>query len=118
MVRRGAVVVLVLAILVRAAILLLLGGGPSRPHEGDDRGYAAGAGALARGEGIGFTIEGRTTGGVLVEQRLLAFRAPLLPLVLAPVHFATDGSPAALRWACVLLGALAAALAISEDRRL
>ncbi len=116
--RRGAVVVLLLAILARAAVLLAFDGGPSRPLEGDERGYAAVAGSLARGEGCGFTIEGMTTGGVLVEKRLLAFRAPLLPLVLAPVHLASDGSPAALRWACVLLGALAAPLAFAAAARI
>jgi hypothetical protein len=118
MVRRGAAVVLLLAILARAAVLLAFGGGPSRPLEGDERGYAAVAGSLARGEGAGFTIEGRTTGGVFVEKRLLAIRAPLQPMVLAPVHLAADGSPAALRWACALLGALAAPLAFAAAGRL
>src|SRR5512146_2395477 len=115
---RGAAAVLLLAILLRAVVLLAFDGGPSRPLEGDERGYAATAGSRARGEGFGFTIEGRTTGGVLVERRLLAFRAPLLPLMLAPVHGATGGAPAALRWACVLLGALAAPLAFGLAGRI
>jgi hypothetical protein len=110
--RRGAVAVFLLALLARAVVLCAIDGGPSRPLEGDERGYAAVAGSLARGEGIGFTVEGFTADGAHVEKRLLAFRAPLLPLVLAPVHAVSGGSPAALRWACVLLGALAAPLAL------
>jgi len=110
--------VFLLALLARGAVLLAFDGGPSRPLEGDEKGYAAVAGSLARGEGFGMTIVGFTPGGVLEERRLLAFRAPLLPLVLAPVHFVSAGSPAALRWACVLLGALAAPLAFGVGERL
>lgn len=109
---RGAVAVLLLAVLARAVLLAAFDGGPARPLEGDERGYAAVAGSLARGEGCGFTVAGLPAGtGEPVERRLLAFRAPLLPAVLAPVHLAADGSPAALRWACALLGSLAAPLA-------
>jgi hypothetical protein len=115
---KGAAVVLLLALLARAAVVLAFDGGPSRPLEGDERGYAAVAGSLARGEGFGFDIVGFTPGGVLEERRLLAFRAPLLPAVLAPVHFVSGGSPAALRWACVLLGALAAPLAFGVAERI
>jgi hypothetical protein len=115
---RGAAAVLLLALLARSVVLLAFDGGPSRPLEGDERGYAAVAGSLARGEGFAMTVEGTTERGVAVVRRLLAFRAPLLPLVLAPVHGLTGGDPAALRWACVLLGALAAPLAFSAARRL
>jgi 4-amino-4-deoxy-L-arabinose transferase-like glycosyltransferase len=115
---RGAAAVFLLALLVRAVVLLAFDGGTARPLEGDEQGYAAVAGSLARGDGFGFSISGTTTGGVYEERRLLAFRAPLLPLVLAPVHFAFEGSPEALRWACVLLGALAAPLAFGAAGRL
>jgi hypothetical protein len=116
--RRAAVLAFLLALLARAALLLFADGGPSRPLEGDERGYAAAAGSLARGEGFGFTVTGLTPGGLLVERRLEAFRAPLLPAVLAPVHGVADGDPAALRAACALLGSLAAPLALLVAARL
>ena len=117
--RRGAWAVLVLAILLRAAVLLAFDGGPSRPLEGDERGYAAAAGSLVRGEGCGFEVTGFSpVTGLLERRRLEAFRAPLLPAILAPVHAATGGDPAALRWACVLLGAAAAPLAFLLAGRL
>ncbi len=113
--RRRFVAVFLVALAVRAALLLALG--PGRPLADDERGYAAVAGSLARGEGFGFTVQGTDLEGLPFERRLAAFRAPLLPAVLAPVHAASGGSPAALRWACVLLGALAAPLAVSLARR-
>ncbi|MHC4924202.1 MAG: hypothetical protein ACYTG4_09015, partial [Planctomycetota bacterium] len=89
-----------------------------RPLEGDERGYAAVAGSLARGEGFQVTIEGTSTLGEPISRTLHAYRAPLLPLVVAPVHALTDGSPFALRlWNC-LLGALAAPLAFLVAGRL
>jgi hypothetical protein len=109
--RRAAAVVFLVALLARAVVLLAFDGGPSRPLEGDERDYAAVAGSLARGDGFGFDVHGFTRGGVLVDKRLVAFRAPLLPLLLAPAHLASDGDPAVLRWMCVLLGAMAAPLA-------
>lgn len=116
--RRGAAVVLLLALAVRLAVLVAFDGGAGRPLEGDERGYAAVAGSLARGEGFGFTVVGWSTEGLLEERRLLAFRAPLLPAVLAPVHFLSGGDPVALRAACALLGALAAPLAFLLARRM
>jgi hypothetical protein len=98
-------------------LLVSLDGGAARPLEGDERGYAAAAGSLARGEGPGFEVVRLLPGGRSETFRMEAFRAPLLPLLLAPVHGATEGSPAALRWACVLLGALAAPLAASAAGR-
>jgi len=115
---RGAAVAFALALAARGALLLGTGDGPGRPLEGDERGYAAVAGSLARGEGAGFTVEGRTAGGLLVERRLEAFRAPLLPALLAPVRLAAGEDPAALRWACVALGALAAPLGFAVASRL
>lgn len=115
---RAALIAFAVALAARGALLLSTEGGPGRPLEGDERGYAAAAGSLARGEGFGFTVEGRTTGGLLETRRLEAFRAPLLPAVLAPVHLASGGDPAALRWACAVLGALAAPLALLAAARL
>jgi hypothetical protein len=117
--RRGVWAVLLLALLVRGAVLLAFDGGPSRPLEGDEKGYAAAAGSLARGDGFGFEVAGfspRT--GLLERRRLVAFRAPLLPALLAPVHLVSGGAPGALRGACVLLGALAAPLALLLAGRL
>jgi 4-amino-4-deoxy-L-arabinose transferase-like glycosyltransferase len=115
---RGAAVVLVLALAARAAVLFAFDGGPSRPFEGDEQGYAAVAGSLARGEGFSMTVAGFTPGGLEIKEPRFAFRAPLLPLVLAPVHFATGGHPAALRIACAILGALAAPLAFGVASRI
>jgi hypothetical protein len=115
---RCAAIAFAAALLARAVLLLATDGGPGRPLEGDERGYAAAAGSLARGEGFGFTVEGTTAGGLPVERRLEAFRAPLLPAVLAPVHLASGGDPAALRWACAVLGALVAPLALLAATRL
>ncbi|HEU4396140.1 MAG TPA: hypothetical protein VFS92_11300 [Planctomycetota bacterium] len=115
---RGAAIAFTVALAARAALLLASGDDPGRPLEGDERGYAAVAGSLARGDGPGFTVEGRLASGLLVEKRMEAFRAPLLPAVLTPVHAAADGSPAALRWACAVLGALAAPLGFAVASRL
>jgi len=106
----AALAVFLLAVAARGALLLAAGPG-SRLVE-DEREYAAVAGSLARGEGFGFDAAGLAAGGAEVRARLVAFRAPLLPLVLAPVHALTGGSPAALRTLSCLVGALAAPLAL------
>jgi hypothetical protein len=115
--RRMPIPLLLLGLALAARVVLLFALGASAPPVDDERGYAAVAGSLARGEGFGFTVEGTGLDGEPVMRRLLAFRAPLYPVLLAPMHLATDGSPLALRlWSC-LLGALAAPLAFSLARR-
>ena len=106
------------ALAFRLLLLFLPATAPAPDLEGDERGYAAVAGSLARGEGFGFTIEGTTTTGAPVERRLAAFRAPLLSLVLAPVHGLAGGAPLALRLWNGVLGSLAAPLALLLAARL
>ncbi len=96
-------------------MLFAFDGGAGRPLEGDERGYAGVAGSLAAGDGYKFRP---SVGGAPLAQPLYAFRAPLLPMILAPVHSVTGGHPAVLRWACAVLGALAAPLAFAVAARI
>ncbi len=85
---RGAAAVFLLALAARVAILFALPGGAAAPLEGDERGYAAAAGSLARGEGYGFTVvplQGDRRGeerrlGFLREAFLLTVEFPGVPL--------------------------------------
>ncbi len=123
--RRAAAAVLLVALLVRAALLVAIWDTVGI-LEGDEKGYEQVARSLARGDGCliqqGGCVEQELPGGGSVNalsiRKFLAFRAPLLPLVLAPVHLVTGGSPVALRLACIVLGALAAPLALLAARRL
>jgi hypothetical protein len=119
--RRAALLVFVLALGLRVAALCALDGGASRPLEGDEKGYAAVAGSLVRGEGFQLRVAAESIvdkNGNPLLVTMKAFRAPLLPLVVAPVHWISGGSPAALRLWCALLGALAAPLAFVVAARI
>ena len=143
--RRGAWIAFLLAVLARIVVLCAFDGGANRPLEGDEKGYAAVAGSLARGEGFQFTtsvvvpsrIKVMQSHGAQIELArrpgesddlprppipvpwpLRAFRAPLLSLVMAPVYALSAGEPWALRGFCALLGALSAPLAFLLATRL
>lgn len=95
------------ALVLRLSAAFVLGvGGP--PVE-DERGYVALAHSLAEGRGFELPIADR----VDVVDRPVAprtsFRAPLLPLVLAPFA-AASGSVPLLRVVCLVIGALGAPL--------
>jgi hypothetical protein len=107
--RRHALLTLfVLALLVRLAAALVVG--IDGPLVEDERGYAAVADALADGRGFELPVADRMPRHEpLSAPPRTSFRAPLLPLLLAPLA-ALDAPAIALRLVSVLLGAASVAL--------
>jgi len=104
-----------LAVRVAAAVAIGLDG----PPLGDERGYALLAESLAAGDGLRLPVPAELLGqlGIPDHPPLRAFRAPLLPLVLAPVA-ACGGGLFAMRAICLLLGAACAPLLLLASGRL
>lgn len=97
-----------LALAARAALAVWSGiGGP--PVE-DERGYVLVAGSLAEGRGFELPVPGDAA------PPRTSFRAPLVPLLFAPVA-ALGGGAAAMRIASIVLGAAGAPLLYLAARR-
>ncbi len=114
---RSLLVVFAVALAVRVAAAVFLGiDGPAR---GDERGYALLAQSLAAGEGLRLQLpkEWLISYPVFGLPEPRAFRAPLLPAVLAPVA-ALGGGLAAMRCVSLALGAACAPLLLLAARRL